>query len=72
MSTLDLVELGESVRVKGIAKESKVKRKLLDMGVTPGVEVKIVGKAPMGDPINVEVRGYKLTLRKSEAKDILV
>lgn len=72
MSTLDLVELGESARVKGIAKESKVKRKLLDMGVTPGVEVKIVGKAPMGDPINVEVRGYKLTLRKSEAKDILV
>ena len=72
MSTLDTVTLGEKVRVKGITKESSVKRKLLDMGVTPGVEVKIVGKAPMGDPINIEVRGYKLTLRKSEAKDILV
>ena len=72
MSTLDMITLGEKVKVKGIAKESSVKRKLLDMGVTPGVEVKIVGKAPMGDPINIEVRGYKLTLRKSEAKDILV
>ena len=72
MSTLDTVTLGEKVRVKGIVKESSVKRKLLDMGVTPGVEVKVVGKAPMGDPINIEVRGYKLTLRKSEAKDILV
>lgn len=72
MSTLDLLTLGEKAKVKGIAKESKVKRKLLDMGVTPGVEVKIVGKAPMGDPINIEVRGYKLTLRKSEAKDILI
>ncbi|MGL5574563.1 MAG: FeoA family protein [Sarcina sp.] len=72
MSTLDLLAIGEKARVKGLVKESKVKRKLLDMGVTPGVEVKIVGKAPMGDPINIEVRGYKLTLRKSEAKDILV
>ncbi|MGL4452032.1 MAG: FeoA family protein [Sarcina sp.] len=72
MSTLDLLAIGEKARVKGLVKESKVKRKLLDMGVTPGVEVKIVGKAPMGDPINIEVRGYKLTLRKSEAKDILI
>lgn len=72
MSTLDTLELGTKVRIKGIEKGSVVKRKLLDMGVTPGVEVKIVGKAPMGDPINIELRGYKLTLRKNEAKAILV
>ncbi|MGL4740038.1 MAG: FeoA family protein [Sarcina sp.] len=72
MNTLENVKIGEIVRVKGLDKESTVKRKLLDMGVTPGVSLKVVSKAPMGDPISIELRGYKLTLRKEEAKAILI
>lgn len=72
METLDLINVGESVVVKGLDKTSTIKRRLLEMGVTPGIEVTIVGCAPMGDPINIELRGYKLTLRKQEAHAILV
>ncbi|MGL4992425.1 MAG: FeoA family protein [Sarcina sp.] len=72
MNTLENIKIGEIVRVKGLDKESGVKRKLLDMGVTPGVSLKVVSKAPMGDPISIELRGYKLTLRKEEAKAILI
>lgn len=72
MTTLDLIDVGQSVNVKGIEKESSIKRKLLEMGVTPGTMIKIVGCAPMGDPINIELRGYKLTLRKQEARAVMV
>lgn len=58
--------------LKEFKKDSVVKRRLLDMGITPGVTLEITGKAPLGDPIEVIVRGYKLTLRKNEAKSILV
>lgn len=72
MGRLDLINVGQSVVVKGIDKTSNIKRRLLEMGVTPGIEVTIVGCAPMGDPINIELRGYKLTLRKQEAHAILI
>ena len=72
MDTLEKKQVGEKLIVKGIQKDSIVKRRLWDMGITPGVTLEITGKAPLGDPIEVIVRGYKLTLRKNEAKSILV
>lgn len=72
METLETKKVGEKLVVKGLEKDSSVKRRLLDMGITPGVTLEVTGKAPLGDPIEVMVRGYKLTLRKNEAKNILV
>lgn len=66
------MKIGDKQTVKGLDKESTVRRRLLDMGITPGTTVQVTGKAPMGDPIEVTVRGYKLTLRKDEAKAILI
>lgn len=66
------MKIGDKQVVKGIDKENTVRRRLLDMGITPGVTVEVTGKAPMGDPIEITVRGYKLTLRKDEAKAILI
>lgn len=72
MNTLDNIGIGVEVKVKGLEKESSVRRRLLDMGITPGVTVKVTGKAPMGDPIEILIRGYKLTLRKNEAKAVII
>ena len=72
MNNLTSVETGEQIRVKGIDNNSSVKKRLLDMGITPGVTLKVTGKAPLGDPIEVIVRGYKLTLRKDEASAIFI
>lgn len=60
------------VKVVGVSEGSKIRRRIMDMGITRGVQVYIEGKAPMGDPIEISVRGYNLTLRKNEAKDIIV
>lgn len=65
--TLDLFSVGESGIVKSVAGEGKIKRRLFDMGITPGAEVYMRKKAPLGDPIEITVRGYELTLRKTEA-----
>jgi ferrous iron transport protein A len=69
---LNEVEIKSKVKVIGIVPESKVRRKIMDMGIVRGTEIYIEGKAPMGDPIALRLRGYSLSLRKSEAKDILV
>ena len=65
--TLDAFEIGEKGLVKAVAGEGKIKRRLFDMGITPGAEIFMRKKAPLGDPIEVTVRGYELTLRKTEA-----
>ena len=65
--TLDLFEIGEKGVVKSVAGEGKIKRRLFDMGITPGAEILMRKRAPLGDPIEVTVRGYELTLRKTEA-----
>ena len=65
--TLDLFSVGESGTIKAVAGEGKIKRRLFDMGITPGAEIFLRKKAPLGDPIEVTVRGYELTLRKTEA-----
>ena len=65
--TLDTFTVGESGVVKAVLGEGKIKRRLFDMGITPGAEVYMRKKAPLADPIEITVRGYELTLRKTEA-----
>lgn len=60
------------VKVHHISQESRLRRRIMDMGIVKGTEIQIEGKAPMGDPIEIQLRGYNLSLRKSEAKDIVV
>ena len=72
MRTLRDAKIGESVKVKALKGEGPVKRRIMDMGITKGVEINLRKVAPLGDPIEVNVRGYELTLRKSEAENIEV
>ncbi len=67
MKTLDTFSVGETGIVKTVSGEGKIRRRLFDMGVTPGAEITLRKKAPLGDPIEVVIRGYELTLRKTEA-----
>lgn len=71
MISLDKVPLGTKGKVKEIVK-GPIKRRLMDMGIIPGLEISVEGKAPLGDPMEVLVRGYKLTLRKDEAMNIFI
>lgn len=59
--------VGESGVIKAVSGEGRIRRRLFDMGVTPGAELTMRKKAPLGDPIEITVRGYELTLRKIEA-----
>ena len=72
MTTLKDVKCGQTVRVKKIQGEGPVRRRIMDMGITKGVEVYIRKLAPLGDPIEVTVRGYELSLRKADAENIEV
>ena len=60
--------VGETGVISAVSGEGKIRRRLFDMGVTPGAEVTLVKKAPLGDPLEVTLRGYQLTLRKTEAE----
>lgn len=64
--------VGEQGKVKKIEAEGKIKRRLFDMGVIPGTEIVLKKLAPLGDPIEVTIRGYELTLRKDEANKVLM
>lgn len=70
--TLTEVPLGTDARVIAVNGEGRVTRRLLEMGVIPGVAVQVVKKAPFGDPIEVRVRRYSLAMRRSEADSIEV
>ena len=70
--TLRDVQVGESATVRRLSGECALKRHIMDMGITKGVGVYVRKVAPLGDPIEVTVRGYELSLRKSEAECILV
>ena len=70
--TLRDVAIGESATVRRLTGEGAVKRHIMDMGITKGTEVFVRKVAPLGDPIEVTVRGYELSRRKSEAGNILV
>lgn len=64
--------VGEEGTVKRIIAEGNIKRRLYDMGVTPGARIKVKKFATMGDPIEVTIRGYELSLRKSEAECVIM
>ena len=70
--TLDAFQIGETGVVKSVTGESKIKRRLFDMGITPGAEIYMRKRAPLGDPNEVTLRGYELTLRKTEAVCVLM
>ncbi len=72
MKTLKDVPVGETVTVTKLVGEGAVKRRIMDMGVTKGVSVFVRKVAPLGDPVEVTVRGYELTLRVEEAQKIEV
>ena len=70
--TLREMKPGQQGKVTSIGSAGTMKRRIMDMGVTPGVEIKVIRVAPLGDPIEVNVRGYELSLRKDEAAQIQV
>lgn len=71
-TTLRDVGIGQTATVRRLTGEGAIKRHIMDMGITKGVDVQVRKVAPLGDPIEVTVRGYELSLRKSEAECVLV
>ena len=67
MKTLKDASIGQTVKVKKLTGEGPVKRRIMDMGITKGVEIYVRKVAPLGDPVEVTVRGYELSLRKADA-----
>ena len=72
MKTLKDAKVGETVKATKLTGEGPVKRRIMDMGITKGVEIYVRKVAPLGDPVEVTVRGYKLSLRKADAEMIQV
>lgn len=72
MKTLKEVPVGQTVTVKKLSGAGPVKRRIMDMGITKGVEVYVRKVAPLGDPVEVTVRGYELSLRRADAEMIEV
>lgn len=70
MKLLSQLKIGEKGTVTAVNGEGAIRRRLFDMGITPGAEVYLRKKAPLGDPIEIAVRGYELTLRKAEAAHV--
>ena len=70
--TLDDIEVGESCTVEYIGETGEMRRRLLDMGITKNTEISVVRQAPLGDPIDVRLRGYNLSLRRADAACIEV
>ncbi len=68
--TLRELKPGQEGKVTGIGEKGPVRRRIMDMGVTPGAMIKVIKVAPLGDPIEVNIRGYELSLRKNEAEQI--
>ena len=72
MKTLRDVAIGDSAKVQKLHGEGAVKRRIMDMGITKGVEVTVQKVAPLGDPLEITVRGYQLSLRKADAEMVEV
>ena len=70
MNTLRQAKVGQTVKVVKLHGEGAIKRRIMDMGITKGVEVYVRKVAPLGDPVEVTVRGYELSLRKADAEMI--
>ena len=72
MKTLRQAEVGDTVRVVKLCGDGAVRRRIMDMGITRGVQVYVRKVAPLGDPIELNIRGYELTIRKADAEMIQV
>lgn len=72
MTTLKDIKCGQTVRVKKIQGEGPIRRRIMDMGITKGSEIYVRKVAPLGDPVEINIRGYELTLRKFDAEMIIV
>ncbi|MDE5576377.1 MAG: ferrous iron transport protein A [Oscillospiraceae bacterium] len=72
MSTLKNASIGQTVTVKKLCGKGAIKRRIMDMGITKGTEIYVRKVAPLGDPIEITVRGYELSLRKADAEMIEV
>ncbi len=72
MKTLRDIAIGQTAKVAKLTGEGPVKRRIMDMGITKGVDVYVRKVAPLGDPVEVTVRGYELSLRKADAQMIVV
>lgn len=70
--TLREVKVGQTVRVQRLSGEGAIRRRIMDMGITRGVEIYVRKVAPLGDPVEITVRGYELSVRKSDAEMIQV
>lgn len=72
MSRLADMKVGQTARVVAVDGVDEISIRLLEMGLTPGVEIKLLGTAPLGDPLEFELRGYRLSIRKSEASRVAI
>lgn len=72
MSTLTAVPLQQPVTIHSVAGDRAFRRRLLELGFLPGVEVRVLGAAPMGDPLDIEIRGCRFSIRRAEADAIAV
>jgi ferrous iron transport protein A len=70
--TLDGIAIGATASVADVLGDDGVALRLLEMGLTPGVMVRLVGRAPLGDPLELELRGYRLSIRRAEAARVAV
>ncbi len=72
MNTLRDVKVGDTVKVKKLHGEGAIKRRIMDMGITKGTEIYVRKVAPLGDPVELTIRGYELSLRKADAEMVEV
>jgi ferrous iron transport protein A len=72
MGSLDQVAIGDSTRVAHLDGEDPTTCRLLELGLTPGVSVRVVRRAPLGDPLELELRGYRLSIRRTDARRVAV
>lgn len=71
-ASLESIAIGGTATVADVVGDDTVALRLLEMGLTPGVSVRLVGRAPLGDPLELELRGYRLSIRRSEAARVAV
>ena len=72
MKTLRDIKVGETIKVSKVIGDGAVRRRIMDMGITKGVEIYVRKVAPLGDPVEVTLRGYELSLRKKDAEMIII
>jgi len=72
MTTLDTLPIGQSANITEIQGDDAIAIRLMEMGLTEGEEIRVLAVAPLGDPVEYEIRGYRLSLRRTEARRVLV